>query len=144
MGRRDDIYLDPTFSKRLLRSFDANEDLGAPGGCEARKEGMVELEVDRREMVDVGVRDPVDAPNAGGDEGRLRGKAHGYVPEFAAGPVLDRQFPDDRDRILVIGEIDTLSGSADEPNAFRVFSPGGLHGICPQYYSGRELKQEAM
>ena len=47
--------------------------LGAPGGGEAGEEGVVELEIDHCEVVDVLVGDPVDAPDARSDKGGFRG-----------------------------------------------------------------------
>jgi hypothetical protein len=69
MGRRQEVDLDLLLGEQLLRSFDANENLGAPGARKAGKDGLVELEVDRRKMMDVGARDAVDAPNAGVTKG---------------------------------------------------------------------------
>ena len=40
----------------------------AAGSREVREEGLIEFEVDSRQVVDIGVSDAVDAPNARGDE----------------------------------------------------------------------------
>ena len=90
---RQEIDFDLAFGERLAGRLDANDEFCSSGGREAGEECLVELEVDSCQVVDIGGRDAVDAPNSGGDEGRFGGKVNGDVAEVDAGDVADREYP---------------------------------------------------
>jgi hypothetical protein len=102
---------------------------------------VVELQVDDTEMMDVLVGNLFDPPDAGRYERWLRGEADLDLGDVASGRVLDGQFANDRNGVLVKCEVDALGGRT-----------GGLHttfqhlypSVCPSVSWGAAWKKQPM
>ena len=73
---------------------------------------MVELDIDEPEVMVRLRRDRGDAPHPRGDEERFGRKVRLHVAKGGAAAVLDDEFADDRNRVLVECEVDVRRGRA--------------------------------
>ena len=109
-----EIDLDLALGELLVGGHNTEKDFRSAGGCQARKKGLVEFEVDNLEVVDVILGDAVDSPDARSDEGRFGGEMDRDVAQVGAGGVAYGQLPNDGDRVLIECEIDIFGGRAND------------------------------